>query len=426
MGEDGGLQRDRLLDKSSDARRFAKLWLFESSTYNFSINISMGLANAFVIRTLGFGLIELGFLTALRMLAIMISQPFAALLLLLHRGWRKSLWFVGGGLNRVLWALIPLSLKLPNALRLPYISTIIFTAQFMGGIGGVAAMDCIGSNIPSGEATRVFSAVNKYSYVSIALSQLAGIAVFLLGLEVATGYTALYVVALSVAVVSTTLLYVIPDYVAKRSDLTSNVRVNPLILVENVELRRYLVIVSLFNFSVNIPAPFWDYIVLNVTGELDIFIPVKNVVNLLVKYVVIDWWQRLSFKHGLRKILIEGMAFTSLVPVLYLEASSATEIVVAETVSGFVWAPVDIGFSVYTTYLPPDSVRPIYLSTINLIVNGATTLATAAGTALAAWTSNVYSTLVASATMRIVTAGLAYKLVPQLEAAKLVGSGERN
>lgn len=403
---------------SKDAGKFVKLWFVESSTYNFSINISMGLANAFAIKTLDFGLIELGFLTALRMLAIVVSQPVAAVLLTVHRGWRKSLWFIGGSLNRILWALIPLSLVSPRELRFPILSSIVFIAQFMGGVAGVAAMDCIGANIPGGLATRVFSRVNKLSYVAIASSQLVGISVFLLGFNVVLGYTVLYLIALFSAIVSTILLHFIPDYAGSTNGFGSSVRVNPFVLIGDEKLRRYLLIISLFNFSVNIPAPFWDYIVLNATGGLDIFIPVKNVVNLLAKYLVIDWWQKLSLKQGLRKTLVEGMAFTTIVPVLYLEASSAVEVVFAETVSGVVWAPVDVDISVYNTYLPPDAVRPIYISTINLIVNGAVTLAATAGTALAAWTRTVYAALIASATMRIVTAGVAYKFIPELEAVK--------
>lgn len=403
------------MDKSVNAERFAKLWFIESSTYNFSINISMGLANAFLIKTLGFGLIELGLLTALRMLAVVLSQPVAAVLLLLNRRRRKAYWFIGGGLNRVLWSIIPLSLILPSDLRLPFLSTTILTAQFMGGVGGVAAMDCIGSNIPNSMATRIFSTVNKLSYVAIASSQVTGIAVFLLKLNVTFSYVALYVVAFSSALVSTMLLRLIPDFATRESNMLVDKWVNPLVLIENDKLRKYLFIVSLFNFSVNIPAPFWDYIVLSITSGMDIFIPLKNTVNLIAKYLVIDWWHKLTSRYGLRKILIEGMAFTSIIPVLYLEASTAAEIVVAETVSGVVWAPVDIGFSVYTTYLPSDAVRPVYLSTINLIVNGAITLAAATGTALATWTGNVHVALVASTTMRIVTAGIAYKLVPELD-----------
>lgn len=403
------------MSNENKVERFAKLWYVEASTYNFSVNLSLGFANAFVIKVLGYGLPELGFLTVLRTLAVFISQPFAALITVAYRSRRKAVWFVAGALNRLLWALVPLALLFPGDKGLAYLASLTFIAQFAGGVAGVAAMDCVGSNIPSSMATKAFSTVNKLSYMSIGLSQLAGIAVFLSKIDMLTSYVTVYGLAFTLATVSTILLYLIPDDYGL-SNANSIVRFSSALqVVEDRRLRRYLFVISLFNFSVNIPAPFWDYLVLELTGGRELFIPVKNIANLFTKYVAVDWWQRQAFRKGLRKTLVEGMAFTTMVPVLYLEASSAAHVVIAEVVSGVVWAPVDVGTGVYNTYLPPDTVRPVYLSTVNLLVNGMASAAASVGTVLATITGDVYSCLIVSAAMRVVSAGIAYKVLPEVE-----------
>lgn len=414
------------MTQSIQTRRFAKIWYAEASTYNFSINLSMGFVNAFVVKVLGYGLLELGFLTALRTLAVVIGQPVAAMVLLLYRGKRKLVWFLNGALNRVLWALVPFSMVLPNELQLVFLSTLVFIAQFTGGIAGIAAMDCVGSNIPGSMATRVFSTVNKLSYLAIAVSQLIGVLVFVFDTGTLFGYELVYAIALIVALASTALLYAIPDYTSQQSGGSFARWVSILSVIENEKLRRYLVAITLFNFSVSIPAPFWDYIVLSVTGGRELFIPVKNAVNLLAKYAVVDWWQKLAYRHSLKKTLVEGMAFTTLVPVLYLEVSSATGVVIAEAVSGAVWAPVDIGLGVYSTYLPPDVTRPVYLSVVNMVVNGATTIAATLGTILATWSGGVHASLAVSAAMRVLTAGVAYRLMPELEATQPTSASTRD
>lgn len=403
------------MSSESRTNKFAKLWYVEASTYSFSVNLSLGLMNAFVIKILGYGLPELGYLTVLRTLAVFISQPLAAFLTLFYRKHRKTIWFVAGAVNRILWAMVPVSLLFPGDRGLVYLASLTFIAQFAGGLAGVAAMDCVGSNIPSAMATKAFGMVNKLSYMSVALSQIAGMVVFLSGLDPLLSYVVIYSTAFLLAMVSTVLLYLIPD---DRADLGRNPVVkfeSALKVIEDEKLRKYLFVISLFNFSVNIPAPFWDYLVLGVTGGRELFIPVKNMANLLTKYMAVDWWQKQAFKRGLRKTLVEGMAFTTMVPVLYLEVSSAAHVVFAEIVSGVVWAPVDVGTGVYNTYLPPDTVRPVYLSTVNLLVNGMASAAATVGTIIATWTGNVYSCLLVSAAMRVVTAGIAYKVLPEVD-----------
>ncbi|MEM0060067.1 MAG: hypothetical protein QXE10_06545, partial [Desulfurococcaceae archaeon] len=184
-----------MMKKNREINRFAKLWYAESSTYNFSVNISIGLVNAFMVKILGYGVLDLGYLIAIRIIAIALSQLPAIFLLAYKRNMRKQVWFICGAINRIGWALVPLALLLPRSQSLIYLAALSFTAQFAGGIGGVAAMDVIGSNIPSMEAPIYFSTMNKLSYASIALSQLTGILLFLYPINLTLKYLLLYILA---------------------------------------------------------------------------------------------------------------------------------------------------------------------------------------------------------------------------------------
>jgi hypothetical protein len=62
------------MKKNREINRFAKLWYAESSTYNFSVNISIGLVNAFMVKILGYGVLDLGYLIAIRIIAIALAS----------------------------------------------------------------------------------------------------------------------------------------------------------------------------------------------------------------------------------------------------------------------------------------------------------------------------------------------------------------
>jgi hypothetical protein len=73
------------MEENKEINKFAKLWYAESSTYNFSVNLSIGLVNAFMIKLLGYDVIDLSYLIAIRIIAIALSQ-FPAVFSLLIEG----------------------------------------------------------------------------------------------------------------------------------------------------------------------------------------------------------------------------------------------------------------------------------------------------------------------------------------------------
>ncbi|MEM2025467.1 MAG: MFS transporter [Desulfurococcaceae archaeon] len=396
--------------------RAIKLWLGETSTYNFSVNLSMGLSSAFLIKLLGYGPAELGFITSIRMFAIAVSMFPAAVLVEGLREKRKTTWLISGAISRIGWCLIPISLLVPRPFNLVYLSALMFTAQFASGICSVASLDVVGDLIPGNTATEVFSRAGRYTYLSTAVSQLAGLVAFIAPIDTILGYVIAYIVALASASVSTFLLYLIPDP-GKDEKLEEGglFKRSIKVVVSDPKLRKYLLVVSMFNFAVGIPAPFWDYLVMSVTGGRELFIPLKNMANLSVKVACVKWWKSNAERRGLRKVLVRGMAFTSLVPLLYAEASTGTDVIFVEAVSGFVWTPVDLGTSIYNVYLPPSTTRPVYISAVNLFVNSAFSVAATVGTIVAVSTGSVFPTLMISAMLRGLTAAIAHKSLPEVE-----------
>jgi MFS family permease len=397
-----------------------KTYLVETATYNFAVNISLGMSNALLIRLLSYGVSELGLLTFVRILAYGVSQVPAALLVERYRHRRKMLWNLFGALNRLGPSLLVLSLIIPREYSLPFAVVVSFLSQFAGGIAGVAATDVLADIISVEESPHFFSKVNQLNYVSISLAFITSFATFALISDYLVSYQLLYITSFIIGLVSTVFLIRIRDpkgfihYEKPSVRFYDDLEVVKLILHDG-RLRRYLLVISLFNFAVNIPAPFWDYIVMVVIGGNELIVVLKNVVSLVVKAVGMFFWRREIVKFGLRKVTVLGMASTSVVPILYKDFATSTSLLGIEAVSGYIWAPLDLSIFLYNAYLPPKEVRPAYLSILGLTINSVSSLASMMGTLIAVSTGDVGSVLLASSVLRGVTATIAYATLPEIE-----------
>ncbi len=397
-----------------------KIYLAETTTYNFAVNISIGMSNALLIRLLSYGVSELGLLTFIRILAYGVSQVPAALLVEHYRHKRKMLWNLFGALNRLGPSLLILSLFLPKDYSLSFALVVSFLSQLAGGIAGVAATDVLADIIPVGESPSFFSKVNQLNYVSISLAFITSFAAFALIPDYLVSYQLLYTISFAIGLVSTIFLVKIRDPkgfvnsgkpIARLYDDLEIVK----FIFHDERLRRYLLVISLFNFSVNIPAPFWDYIVMVVIGGNELIVVLKNVVSLAVKSIGMFFWKREIAKYGLRKVTVIGMASTAVVPILYKDFATSTSLLGIEAVSGYIWAPLDLSIFLYNAYLPPKDVRPAYLSLLGLTINSVSSLASMMGTLIAVSTGDVGSVLLASSVLRGVSASIAYATLPEVD-----------
>ncbi|MEM0506161.1 MAG: MFS transporter [Thermosphaera sp.] len=397
-----------------------KRYLLETTTYNFAINISLGISNALLIRLLSYGVTELGIITFTRILAYGVSQVPAAFLVERFRRKRKMLWTVFGAINRIGPAFLILSVYMPREYSLIFVVFISFITQFAGGVAGVAASDILADIIPREESARFFSRVNQLNYIAISFAFIASFTSFAFFPDHTPSYQFLYVLSFIAGVVSSVFLIRIKDPFVDSGEIkpygrTLNDFNTFRMIIQDKKLRSYLTVISLFNFSVNIPAPFWDYIVMEIIGGNELIVILKNVVSLVVKSITLTFWRREIMKFGLKKVTVAGMASTVLVPVLYKDFASTTTILGIESFSGYVWAPLDLSFFLYNTYLSPREVRPSYISLLGFTTNTVSSLASMVGTIIAVSTGDVSTVLLTSSLLRGLTATIAYAKLPDIE-----------
>ncbi|MEM1867304.1 MAG: MFS transporter [Thermosphaera sp.] len=397
-----------------------KRYLLETTTYNFAINISLGISNALLIRLLSYGVTELGIITFTRILAYAVSQVPAAFLVERFRRKRKMLWTVFGAINRIGPAFLILSVYMPREYSLIFVVFISFITQFAGGVAGVAASDILADIIPREESARFFSRVNQLNYIAISFAFITSFTSFAFFPDHTPSYQFLYVLSFIAGVVSSVFLIRIKDPFVDSGEIkpygrTLNDFNTFRMIIQDKKLRSYLTVISLFNFSVNIPAPFWDYIVMEIIGGNELIVILKNVVSLVVKSITLTFWRREIMKFGLKKVTVAGMASTVLVPVLYKDFASTTTILGIESFSGYVWAPLDLSFFLYNTYLSPREVRPSYISLLGFTTNTVSSLASMVGTIIAVSTGDVSTALLTSSLLRGLTATIAYAKLPDIE-----------
>ncbi|MEM2009811.1 MAG: MFS transporter [Thermosphaera sp.] len=397
-----------------------KRYLLETTTYNFAINISLGISNALLIRLLSYGVTELGIITFTRILAYAVSQVPAAFLVERFRRKRKMLWTVFGAINRIGPAFLILSVYMPREYSLIFVVFISFITQFAGGVAGVAASDILADIIPREESARFFSRVNQLNYIAISFAFITSFTSFAFFPDHTPSYQFLYVLSFIAGVVSSVFLIRIKDPFVDSGEIkpygrTLNDFNTFRMIIQDKKLRSYLTVISLFNFSVNIPAPFWDYIVMEIIGGNELIVILKNVVSLVVKSLTLTFWRREIIKFGLKKVTVAGMASTVLVPVLYKDFASTTTILGIESFSGYVWAPLDLSFFLYNTYLSPREVRPSYISLLGFTTNTVSSLASMVGTIIAVSTGDVSTVLLTSSLLRGLTATIAYAKLPDIE-----------
>lgn len=405
---------------SNDAERSKRYFQFETTSYNFSVNLSSGLANAFALRVLNLDILDIGILTSTRIFTYALSQLPGVFFASYIKRNRKLLWSIGGALNRIGLSMSILSVLLPYPYNFEYLLGLTTLTQFAGGIAGVAAGDLLGDLVSLEEAAGFWARINKLNYVAIASSMLTGTLVFLTIRNLLEAYTVVYLASLVAAVFSTAMLLSIRDP-GHRNDgngiapsLNNSRSKNSRVPSISNSASKYLALQLVFSYSVNIPAPFWDYLVLNVLGGNEVVILFKNMTGLMVKFFTIDFWKKRLNLRGSRRTMSLGMATTSLVPVAYITVPNSWMTVLAEAYSGFAWSSLDLTGALYTFYITPSEERPVFISLLNLSSNLIASAASFTGSVIAGLTGLVYAPFMISSVLRVISSGVAYRFAPEV------------
>lgn len=179
---------------------------------------------------------------------------------------------------------------------------------------------------------------------------------------------------------------------------------------------RFVLFVSLLNFSVNVAAPFFTVLMLRDLGFSYFEFSVVLVTATLVMYLMMRRWGRLADSIGNVRVLRFTAPIISIIPLLWLISRHPAFLVGAQVVSGFAWAGFNLCASNFIYDAVPPDRRVRYISYFN-VLNG---LMLSAGALLGGFLAGIVppimgyrilTVLVISSTLRIiVTAAFSFRL----------------
>ncbi len=397
-------------------------YVIETTTYNFSVNISSNLANALAMRYLGFDIISLGVLTSLRTLSVGLGSLVGLPLIYRFRSRRLLLWLVFGSINRVGWALLIFSVLLPSPWSFIYLIVVVAVVQVSGSIAGLASADTLADMVKPSIATRFFGSVSSLNNLASLLALTLTLVAFKF-YDVNAAYRLLYFIALISAIISTVALASIRDEGRPRGDevpiwgissLTSLIRKYKGVAVDSIYSRRYVAIASAFTFAVNIPGALWDYYIMAVLRGGETLITFRNIASLLFKALALKLWSPLIERFGAKRGLIVSLISTSPIPVMYSHAIDVKDLVSVSLYSSMAWAPWDIATTLYNYYLTPEDKRPALISLQNITSNAIASIASSLGAWMAS-TTGIPAVFLTSTMLRSAVAVTSVKALPELK-----------
>lgn len=363
--------------------KYYKTWLLYSAFYSFSTTMSTVFYQSYAIRVLNFEVEDLGNVTSLNIAMIALGNFNGLYLLHKFRDKRLMMWRIFIGLNAMLWSLIGFTDLIKGGRYLFY--SCIALAQFSGAVGGLASSDTIADMIPKDLSVKVFSKLNTYVTAASSMSLLTATAVFnFMGISVYS-YRVCYGLSMILAITSTGLLLLIKDLNVRKSTAVSfKAFVNGFREVfDNADLRNYASLMVMFMFAANLPAALWNYYLIMVFGGNEVWISVNNILNMFALTLGSYVLSKKSHKLNPRKTLVYSIIPISLVPVVFLISSTMASQALMNFYSGLSWSGFNLMTSIYNLYLPKESNRLYFLSTIGIVNNSSAALASRLGACIA-------------------------------------------
>ncbi|MFH1878592.1 MAG: MFS transporter [Candidatus Omnitrophota bacterium] len=117
---------------------------------------------------------------------------------------------------------------------------------------------------------------------------------------------------------------------------------------------KFVLFVSLMNFSVNLASPFFSLFILRDLKFSYMLYTIITVTATLTIYLIIGRWGRHADKVGNLKVIRFTSSLIGVIPLLWLINRSPLFLIGAQIFSGFVWA----GFNICTTNFIYDAVTP--------------------------------------------------------------------
>ncbi|MEM1532608.1 MAG: MFS transporter [Desulfurococcaceae archaeon] len=359
--------------------KYYKVWLLYSAFYSFSTTMSTVFYQSYAIRVLNFEVEDLGNVTSLNIAMIALGNFNGLYLLHKFRDKRLMLWRISIGLNAVLWSLIGFTDLIKGGHYLFY--ACVALAQFSGAMGGLASSDTIADMIPKDLSVKVFSKLNTYVTAASFMSLSTAVAVFnFMGISVYS-YRVCYGLSMISAITSAGLLSLIKDLnVRKSTAVNFKVFVNGFKeIFDDTDLRNYASLMAMFMFAANLPAALWNYYLITVFRGDEVWISVNNILNVFALTLGSYVLSKRSHKLNPRKTLVYSITPISFVPVVFLISPTMASQALMNFYSGLSWSGFNLMTSIYNLYLPRESNRLYFLSTIGIVNNSSAALASRLG-----------------------------------------------
>lgn len=324
----------------------------EGSAHSIMAGIGESFVTPFAI-SIGATSFQIGLLKALPNLASSIFQPFSAELIdTLHK--RKKILLAAVFLQAMIW--IPM---LINALffRNTYFLLLLFSLYgvFEAFISPAFA-SWIGDLVPHDRRGRYFGMRNRITgIVSLLSSLLAGVILsYFEGVYAYSGFAILFFVAFAARMISFSYFAKMhePEYFIRQESKFSFAEF--LIRMPSTNYGRFVILLCLMSFAVNIAGPFFAVYMLRDLKFSYITFTLVTVTSTLVTFLVMSYWGKYSDIFGNKKIFTITGFLIPAVPLFWLFSHNIYYLIFAQVFSGFVWA----GFNLATSNYVFDAVKP--------------------------------------------------------------------
>jgi len=356
-------------------------WIAHSFFYSFSTSLSTVFYQAYAIRALNYNIEELGTLTFINISALSLGGFVGLLLVYRFREQRLILWKLFTSLNLIAWATSGFTDLTGIKLLFPLL---VFIAQFSGSIGGLAYSDTIADVVPREDSIRVFSYVGVYTSAATLIGLVTGTVLFSL-MHYTVAYRIIYTVALCTALVSAWFLLTLwklasrPSIKITLKDLAARFQR----VVRSEGVKHYMVFITTYTFSVNLPAALWNYYIIRVFKGSEVWISVNSIASTLATVVGNYIVSKLHRLIKPRTVLITAAILIIPIPVLFLLASTITLQALLHLYSGFVWSFLNNMANIYNLYIAGGEDRVYFLSILSVFNNLSAATASRVGASIA-------------------------------------------
>jgi MFS family permease len=338
----------------------------------FGVPVGSALFTGFM-RILGAGDLVYSVVMALPVLGA-ISQIFGSYFLE-TTGKRKFLFLASGFVHRLLWipvAIIPLFLGVNMHMTCIWIITVLITiSSIASSVTGIAFNSWMGTLIPLEIAGRFFGIRTLISTISGAVAGLC-VGAFIDNVNNINGFAIVFIIGSLFGVVDIATYFKIkhpPLILSEKKPSLRNIIIEPF---KNRNYLKLALFATVFGFTVNIPAPFFNvYMIENLKMDYFIIALSNQITASIATILFVRKFGVLVDRYGNKPIVFVGAIGISVVPILWMFTSSSnySMVFVANFVAGVFWAAYNLGIFNQMLWFAPERNRSAYLACFAVLTN---------------------------------------------------------